>query len=222
MASRDQINHNINQLFDKLEEITPQTPDILAVTKYASIEETRSVVESGRIHLFGENRFQDSEEKINCFPDKVWHFIGRLQSNKVSKVVGSFCCIQSVDSMKLANRIGQVAQNNGKEMPVLVQINAGEEEAKSGFSLEEIQQFQEELFSIKGICIEGIMVVAPIMNEESIQASLFRKANKLFEKWQQHSKIVKTLSMGMSNDFHVALREGATMIRVGSILFKEN
>lgn len=222
MTSRiEKIRSNIMDVRKEIESITDKSIDIVAVTKYASVDDTAAIAQSGLISICGENKWQDGGPKTLQFPEINWHFIGHLQSNKVNKVMDHFDMIQSVDSLKLAEKINRLALENNKRMPVLIQVNAGMEEAKSGFSFQQLESHQDYLASLAGLDISGMMVVAPYLEDTRKLGRLFQSANQVFEKWQQHSKMVKILSMGMSGDYKIAIQEGSTMIRIGSSLLKE-
>lgn len=204
-------------------EIAPCKPIIIAVTKYFGSDKLIEAYNAG-LRNFGENRVTDALEKFSELPDEIkqnsrFHLIGHLQSNKVKKAVGNFDLIQSVDSLKLAQAISDEALKKGLIQKVLLQVNNAGEEQKSGFSVNELEQSFSQIISLKGIKVEGLMNIAPIADEDTLN-KLFGDMKKLkgnLEKQQNYE--LKELSMGMSNDYKTALNNGSTMIRVGRRLF---
>lgn len=214
------IKKNIQYAQKIIQKINPQA-HLLVATKYASIEETQAVIDSG-IHLLGENKVQDAEKKITVIknPKISWHLLGHLQSNKVNKAVTLFDCIQSVDSLKLAEKINAAAFALKKTQNVLIQINIGNEDQKSGFSKETYIQNINSLFTLHNIKILGIMVIVPHVKSEQELRSYFRQTKEVFEITKKSHPDLTLLSMGMSEDFEIALEEGSTLVRIGRSIFK--
>lgn len=217
---------NLKQNFELIKtQIVPYTPKIVAVTKY--FDETK-LIEYYNIGIrdFGENRVQDAIEKMDKLPKEVvensrFHLIGHLQSNKVKYAVGRFDLIHSVDSLKLAQKISEEAYSKGIIQKVLIQVNNAHEEAKFGFNPEEIKTCFAELLKLENIQIEGLMNIAPLTEDEQVLRNLFKKIKCLKDELASEYKVeLREISMGMSNDFRIALEEGATIIRLGRILFK--
>tara|TARA_Y100000310_G_C20702171_1_gene830946 strand:+ start:10288 stop:10935 length:648 start_codon:yes stop_codon:yes gene_type:complete len=210
-----------SQISSNLQNITAQidascskvgrTPNvsILAATKGRSIEQIKEAASLG-ITLFGENYLQEAEKKITAFPNMEWHFIGHLQSNKAKKAVELFNCIQSVDSAKLASKISDAAE---KPFPIFLEVNIGSEESKFGVLPENIPSFYNEVKDLPNLAIRGLMCMAPFIDKEQTR-SYFQNMKQLA---QQLS--LKELSMGMSNDYPIAIEEGATIVRLGTVLF---
>lgn len=204
-------------------EIVPYKPIIIAVTKYFDETKLIEAYQDG-LRDFGENRVQDALAKFEKLPDEVkknsrFHLIGHLQSNKVKKAVGAFDLIQSVDSLKLAQAISEEALSQGIVQKVLLQVNNANEEAKSGFLVEELHRVFKEVISLKGIKVEGLMNIAPITGEEELHI-LFEDMKNLKNQLEKDYSIkLKELSMGMSSDYKTALEHGSTMIRIGRKLF---
>ena len=218
----------MNKIKENLEriktQIAPYNSRIVAVTKY--FDETKLVEYYNLgIREFGENRVQDALEKMDKLPVEVlknskFHLIGHLQSNKVKLAVGKFDLIHSVDSLKLAQRISEEAEKKGIIQKVLIQINNAKEEAKFGFDPDEIKTCFAELIKLKHIEVAGLMNIAPLCEDKEVLRQLFRKIKHLKDELESEYKVeLKEISMGMSNDYEVALEEGSTIIRLGRILF---
>lgn len=206
------------------QEIVPYTPRIIAVTKYYGPEAILSAYDAG-LRDFGESKANEAILKISSLPLKIrnnstFHFIGHLQTNKVDRVVKNFDYIQSVDSYKLANRISECAQSAEKVQNVLLQVNISGETQKFGFKVEELRLIFNELTKLKGISINGLMCMAPLGATEEELTEVFSNAKSLLEEFnRKYSVGMRELSMGMSDDYKCAVANGATMIRVGRILF---
>lgn len=205
--------------------IVPYTPNIIAVTKYYDREAIIDAYDAG-LRDFGESRAIDAIEKIESLPGEIrenskFHFIGHLQSNKVDKVVRHFDIIQSVDSIKLAKAISESAQRMDKVQTVLLQVNISGEVQKFGLEERELYSKFQEIIKLPNLKVEGLMCMAPLdANDKEIEA-VFSKANQIkSELNDKHCMNMQELSMGMSNDYKIAVAQGATMIRLGRILFK--
>ena len=197
---------------------------IIAVTKYFGRQAIISGYEAG-IRNFAESRVQDGIKKIESLPDfvresSVFHFIGHLQTNKVAKAVKCFDIIQSVDSLKLAEEISKEACLLNKREKILLQLNNAGEEQKSGYTKEQLKFDLETILSLKGVEVIGLMNMAPLGASEDKLIQLFKDVRKFRDELEQEFNIkLPELSMGMSDDYIVAVREGATMIRIGRKLF---
>ena len=218
------IQEKYARLQNEVRQYSP-TPDdvwIMAVSKYATVEQTRNMIAAG-LTLFGENKVQDGiRKKTEVDPNmqKEWHLIGHLQSNKVKKAVSQFDMIQSVDSLALLTKIGIEAQNIGKTMPVLLEINSGEEPQKFGFLPSEIEENHTQLFTCPGIVIMGLMTMGPLTGSAEGSRPYFKRTKKLYERLKSVYSDITILSMGMSADYSVALEEGSTLIRLGSFFIQ--
>lgn len=194
---------------------------VIAVTKYVSTERAQEALEAGLRH-FGENRDEGLLEKWNNLGDKpVWHFIGTLQSRKVKNIVGKVSYIHSLDRLSLAKEIHKRA-----EQPIncLVQVNVSGEESKHGISPEEVIPFIQQLAQYDRITVNGLMTMAPLTDDEEVLRGCFRKLKQLQEEVQKLDLSYAPcaeLSMGMSNDYSIAIEEGATMVRIGTALVGE-
>lgn len=178
------------------------------------INEAKALGES----VFGENRPQELRDKLDLVPGATWHLIGHLQSNKVKYVAGKAALIHSVDSMAIANAIDEQAKKVGIFQDILLEVNISGEESKYGLTTEEIPNIIKEIGMLSNIRFKGFMTMAPLGAPEEEIRSIFRKAKELFDFHKKDGATV--LSMGMSNDFEIAVEEGATLVRVGSAIFK--
>ena len=203
----------------RVEEIT-----LLAISKTFSREAIMEAITAG-IHQFGESRVQEAGNKIPYFTGTVkpeWHLIGHLQSNKARRAVELFDVIQSVESVKLAARISQAAMELGKTIPVLVQVDLGNEETKFGAPPDEIREIVEMISGLDGIRLDGLMTIPPYFDNQEDSRPYFHRLRELGEKLETEQPGClgkRHLSMGMSHDFEAAIREGATIIRVGTAIF---
>ena len=210
-------------LADLRNEIAPCKPVIIAVTKYFGAEKLVEAYEAG-LRNFAENRVADALEKFGNLPEEIkqnstFHLIGHLQTNKVKKAVGHFDLIQSVDSLKLAELVSNEAQKQGIVQKILLQVNNANEENKSGFEKGVLKEVFGEIISLEGIKVEGLMNIAPITEENTLDFLFEDMKNFKEELEKDFSYPMKELSMGMSGDYKTALRHGATMIRLGRKLF---
>ncbi len=199
---------------------TADSVTIVAVTKTVGVEEIRLALSLG-IRDFGENRVQELLGKHGLFPDARWHFIGTLQTNKVKDVVGRAHLIHSVDSLKLLAMIDRKAAEIGVIQPVLLQVNVSGEESKHGMSPVEAVDILCEAMRMENVEVRGLMTMAPFGRPEDSRPvfSMLRElAESLGEKHADGVKLGE-LSMGMTNDYRVAVEEGATIVRVGRALF---
>lgn len=206
-------------------QIAPYNPTIVAVTKYFDESQIIKYYNIG-FRDFGENRVKDAVEKIQKLPSEIlknsrFHLIGHLQTNKVKLAVGNFDLIHSVDSLKLAQAISVEAKNKGITQKVLLQINNANEEQKSGFSPKELKQQFKEIWNLDAIKVCGVMNMAPINSSKEDLHKLFGNIKQIYDELQSEFGVeLKQISMGMSNDYEIALQEGATIIRLGRILFE--
>ncbi len=218
----DSVGENLLRVKKTIE---PYTPNIIAVTKYYGLEAITDAYGAG-LRDFGESRANDAIQKIENLPDEIrknskFHFIGHLQTNKVDRVVKHFDYIQSVDSIKVASAISESAGRINKVQKILLQINISGEVQKFGFSERELYDNFEELLKLPNLKIDGFMCMAPLGASEEELDKVFKKAGQIkSELNKKYSLDLKELSMGMSDDYERAVANGATMIRLGRILFK--
>ncbi len=218
MCSYDTICKNLDRI---LKIVDGKNIKIVAVTKYFDENAIKNAYQAG-LKDFGESRALEAIEKINKLDDEIrqkstYHFIGHLQTNKVKHVVGFFDYIHSVDSLKVAKEIAKCAAEKGIVQKILIQVNVADEKSKFGIAPLQTHSLIEEISKLDSISIEGLMNIAPLTDDENELRKLFSQVRELKEKFN-----LKELSMGMSNDFKIALEEGATIIRLGRILFKNS
>jgi len=205
-----------------------QSPDIavMAVTKTHPAEKIREAYEAG-LRLFGENRVQEFAGKATALADLAgaeWHMIGHLQTNKAGKAVELFGAVDSVDSVKLAEKLNAAAQSNGKKLGVLIEINVGGEEAKSGVPPDspELEALLLAAPRLEALLFRGLMTVPPFTDDPEGARPYFRRLRELRDTIAARKLAamnLEVLSMGMSHDFGVALEEGSTCVRLGTAIF---
>lgn len=194
---------------------------LLAVSKTIDVPRIKEAVELGLIDL-GENKPQEINWKYFEIENVRWHQIGHLQTNKVKYIIDKVCLIHSVDSMRLAEEINKKAAAKGIVMDILVEINIAGEEAKHGVPLNEAEALAVEISSLENVRVKGLMTVAPFVEDPEENRKYFRQMKKLFDdidKKSYNNIDMKYLSMGMTNDYEVAVEEGANIVRIGTGLF---
>jgi pyridoxal phosphate enzyme (YggS family) len=200
-------------------------PQLLVATKYASTEETQAIINNG-IHLIGENKVQDAlvkKEQLTPAQNNIqWHMIGHLQRNKINKAIDLFDVIQSLDSLPLLEKLNAALAQKKKTIAGYLQVNIGNDPNKFGFSDNDILTNHPTLCGFQNITIKGIMIVTPLNSVPLERRALFKNAYRLFEMVKNSHPEIKTLSMGMSNDYKMAIEEGSTMVRLGKIIFKRH
>lgn len=214
------IRENIEKVCVKIGR-NPEEIKILGASKAQPVEKIKEAFEAG-IKLFGENYVQEAEKKIKelqTYPIE-WHFIGRLQTNKVKKALNLFSVIESLDRLELAYEIQKQAEKLKKEVSVFIEINIGKEKSKAGVFPEDLEKFIEEVLKLEKIKIKGFMSLPPYKSEVEEVRPYFKKVRELFEKFKPFlGEDFRELSMGTSLDYLVAIEEGATLIRIGEALF---
>ena len=203
-----------------LENVKPAT--LVAATKYIDAKEVKRLEEAG-CTIFGENRVQDFLKKYEAYEGEgVWHFIGTLQCNKVKYIIDKVTLIHSVNSYKLIDEIEKQAIKHNRIMDILLQVNIANEESKHGFKKEEMEDVMKYLVNCPHINPRGLMMMAPHIEPEQTRV-YFKETKELLEHLQELFPIYNftELSMGMSNDYKVAIEEGSTMVRLGHALFDE-
>lgn len=195
---------------------------LIAVTKTVDTFDIQKAIDAG-LNEFGENRVQEMIAKYAKLPkDIIWHLIGQLQANKVKYIVDKVGLIHSLDRISLAQEIQRQCEKISRIMPVLIQVNIAKEETKSGIFEEDIVTFTEEISKFPNLEVQGLMTIAPLVdNPESIRP-IFRKMKYYFEQFKKQSipnVQMNYLSMGMSNDFEIAIEEGANVVRIGTAIF---
>lgn len=215
------IEKNLDELFNTLRSMNSSV-DVVVATKYASLNDIKILADIKHPIIFGENRVQHGEEKQLAFPEisNPWHFIGHLQRNKVKKIINNYDLIHSVDSLRLMKEIHNQSLKQTKVTNVLLQINPLEESTKFGFNSETIYEAIEHSHNLPNISIQGLMTMAPHTENIKLIEKTFKTSRDLYDSIKIDGKRLKYLSMGMSNDYKIAINEGSTMIRIGSIIFK--
>lgn len=195
---------------------------LIAVTKTVDINRINEAIEAG-ITSIGENRTNEIEEKYNLIGSKVdFHMIGHLQTNKVKNIIGKTKLIHSLDRISLAKELDKRSKRNNIVTDVLLQVNVAEEENKFGLKVDEVLYFIEDILELTNIRVRGLMTIAPYTEDRSYLRNVFRSLYKLSEdiKTRNYEGLsMDYLSMGMSNDYEIAIEEGSNMVRVGSSIF---
>jgi pyridoxal phosphate enzyme (YggS family) len=205
---------------------SPDGVKLIAVTKTVEIEKIQEAVDIG-LRIFGENRVQEAQKKVPCLKSGVsdsgieWHLIGHLQQNKAKYAVRLFDLIHTIDSVELAEEINRQAEKIDKIQKALVQIKLSGEETKHGVSEEDFLSLLKRVKGMKNIQLKGLMAIPPFFDDPEKTRPYFRRLRELRDKAEKAGCELKELSMGMSNDFEVAIEEGATMVRIGTALFGE-
>lgn len=214
------IRQNVLQILNEL----PSGVRVAAAVKTRRPEEILKAVEAG-IKIVGENYVQEAERAYEVVGKRVeWHFIGSLQKNKVKKAVGLFDMIETVDSIDLAGEIDKRCAQIGKVMPVLIEVNSGREEQKSGVLPENVEQLVKEISALPNIRIKGLMTMGPRSGAPEDYRPYFVETKKIFEKVKKlnlPNVEMECLSMGMTNSYKIAIEEGANLVRIGTRLFGE-
>lgn len=215
------IAENITQIKAQL----PEGVSLVAVSKYHPVKQLQEAYAAGQ-RIFGESHAQELVAKAPLMPDDVqWHFIGHLQRNKVRQIMPIVSLIHSVDSIRLLSTIDKEAARIGRSVDVLLQLHVAQEEAKSGFAVEELMQLAEngEFQPFKHVRYRGLMAMATFTSDTALIASEFARVAStyatLLEKQIFPGADFNQLSMGMSNDWHIAVEHGATLVRIGTQIF---
>lgn len=191
---------------------------LIAVTKTFPIEDVKRAYDAG-CRDFGENRVQELTEKMDFFPNANWHLIGHLQKNKAKKVVGRVKLIHSADSWELLCEIDKIAKNKNVVQEVLLEVNISGEITKYGLTTDEIKDIMIKIGELGSVKVRGLMTMAPKTDNPEDVRWVFKKAKELFDDLKKDEPSFDVLSMGMSGDYTVAVEEGATAVRVGSLIF---
>jgi pyridoxal phosphate enzyme (YggS family) len=201
----------------------PSAVRVVAVTKGHPLEALVAALKAGLVDL-GENRVEELESK-RASPAVVgarWHLIGHVQSRKVSRALAVADLIHSVDSYRLAERMARAAEETGRAAHVLLQVNTSGEASKGGFSHEEGVEPLVAAASLAGLGVEGLMTMAPLTGDEGVLRTTFQRLRRMLEDLRaRRPEVGVELSMGMTNDFRIAVEEGSTLIRIGTALFGE-
>ena len=214
------IKENVKNILASL----PRGVQLVGAAKTRTPEEILEAIEAG-LGIIGENYVQEGENAFRVIGNRVkWHMIGHLQKNKAKKAVKIFDMIETVDSMRLASEINKCCKKIDKIMPILIEINSGEESQKAGIMPEDAVSLIQEIESLQNIKIMGLMTMGPFAGDPEDSRPYFTRTKKLFEEVKEmnipHAEM-SYLSMGMSNSFRVALEEGANLVRIGTKIFGE-
>lgn len=214
------IKENVSKILQEL----PEGVSLVGAAKTRTPQEILEAVEAG-LEIIGENYVQEAERAFQVVGGKAkWHMIGHLQSNKAKNAVRVFDLIETVDSIKLARAIDRACGNIDKVMPILMEINSGEESQKAGVMPEDAISLARDMSELNNIKLMGLMTMGPFAGDPEDSRPYFQKTKKLFEEIKEMGLPgveMKYLSMGMSNSYKVALEEGANVVRIGTKLFGE-
>jgi pyridoxal phosphate enzyme (YggS family) len=224
-AIRDRLRLVLDRI-DRAAQVSGRKADcvrLVAATKTVSVDAIREAVSAG-LRFAGESRLQEALPKIQALREEPlqWHFIGRLQRRKVRDIVGNFELIHSVDNLDLAGEIDRRAASGGVRQAVLLEVNVGEEAAKVGFRTEELSAALTRVGELSHVKVRGLMAIPPQIDEAERARPYFRRMRELAEQLSQlrvPAVSMDELSMGMSNDYVIAIEEGATIVRVGTAIF---
>ncbi|MEK4511846.1 YggS family pyridoxal phosphate-dependent enzyme [Paenibacillus sp. FSL K6-2524] len=223
MSLKERIEHIRQRVKEACERSgrSEEEVNIVAVTKYVSLDTTRSVLDEGILHI-GENRPQNAVPKWEALGGRgTWHYIGHLQSNKVKDVIGRFQYIHSLDRLSLAKELEKRAATTGTKVLAFLQVNVSGESSKQGIQPHEAAAFLKETAELSHVKIIGLMTMAPIVDDPELTRPVFRALRELRDDLNTQAltkEPLKELSMGMSDDFEVAIEEGATWVRLGTLL----
>ena len=214
------IKENIKKILEEL----PAGVQLVAAAKTRTVAEIVEAIQAG-LTIIGHNYVQEAERAFEAIgPKAKWHMIGHLQSNKAKKAVRIFDMIETVDSLKLAKAIDKACRNINKSMPVLIEINSGEESQKAGVIPSDAVSLIKEISGLENVRITGLMTMGPFSGDPEDARPYFKKTRELFKDIEQTNLSgieMRYLSMGMSNSYRVAVEEGANMVRIGTKLFGE-
>ena len=214
-ALKEEINHICQSCGRDTDQIK-----LVAVSKTFPVSDIEEILEIGH-KAFGENKAQEIRDKMEVLEERdiQWHFIGPLQKNKVKYVAGKTILIHSVESEKIAKEIDKRSANEEKVQDILIEVNVSGEESKHGLNPSETQAFAKLLKTYQNIRVVGLMTMAPLTENEEIIRNAFRGLRQLRDQLQEEQSQIQELSMGMTNDYKIAIEEGATILRIGSAIF---
>jgi PLP dependent protein len=224
----DSIAENLARVREQIVEAAakanrgPEEIELVAIAKTHPAEKVRKASEAGQT-LFGESRVQEARAKIPGLPSNLrWHFVGHLQKNKIRHALPLFEMIHSVDSLALAQDMNRVAEDEGMHPRVLLEVNVAGEASKFGFAPAKLREQMEELLALPRLSILGLMTIPPLAEEAEASRKYFVQLRELRDRLQSEFRVdLAQLSMGMTQDFPVAIEEGATLVRVGTAIFGE-
>lgn len=224
----DSIKENLDNVYEKIKinckEVNRKSNDVklVAVAKNHPPKKIIRALKAGQ-KVFGENRVQELLEKNELFFDQdiKWHFIGHLQKNKVKYLmkIKQLEMIESIDSLEIAEEVNSEADKHNKKIDILLQVNIAKDPKKYGFTEENLQKAFKKIDEYKNVNIKGLMTITPYKKNPEDVRKYYKDMKKLFDKLNNNGYKLDELSMGMSNDYHIAVQEGATIIRVGTAIF---
>ena len=225
MAVKDNIENILSRINSACERAGRSIDEItvVGVTKTFEADKITQAIECG-IKDVAENRVQELVRKYDDVSGVSWHLIGHLQTNKVKYIADKVSLIHSVDSLKLATEIDRQAEKNGRVIDVLIEVNVSGEESKFGVAPDELDELLSKIGEFSHIKVQGLMTMAPLLAEKDEIRQIFKKMYKIFidNRAKKYNNInMGILSMGMSNDFEIAIEEGATMVRIGRAMFAD-
>ncbi len=212
---------------DNLKRIQSELPEgvqLVGAAKTRSVDEVHEAIRAG-LTIIGHNYVQEAERHFDAISHPVkWHMIGHLQSNKAKKAAAIFHMVETVDSMKLAKAIDKACKGFNKTMPILLEINSGEEDQKAGVMPKNVARLLQEISTLSHVKIRGLMTMGPFTGDPEEARPYFRKTKILFDELSAlnfDNVDMSLLSMGMSNSYEVAIEEGANLVRIGTKIFGE-
>ena len=199
---------------------SPEEVTLVAISKTHEAEKVRAALDAGQ-QVFGESRVQEARVKIPLLPSSTrWHFVGRLQKNKIRHALPLFELFHSIDSLELARDMNRIAEEEGLHPRVLLEVNVAGEGSKIGFAPDSVRAEMERLLELPRLSIEGLMTIPPLAPEAEASRKYFSALRDLRDQISKQFQVnLPQLSMGMSDDFAVAIEEGATLVRVGTAIF---
>jgi PLP dependent protein len=221
------IRENLQRVMERIEKAArragrdPAEIKLVAVSKTVEAARVKEAIEAG-VSILGENYVQEAQRKIEEIGRSVaWHFIGHLQSNKAKYAVRLFEVIHSVDGLPLAQELNRRAEQAGQKTKVMVEVNLSGEETKFGTDEEKVLNIARGILSLEHLSLEGLMTMPPYFDSPEMSRPYYIQLRGLKERMEREGISLKELSMGMSNDFEIAIEEGATYVRVGTAIFGE-
>ena len=226
LSSMDEIPERLERVRWQIADATkrsgrsPDDLELVAISKTHEAEKVRAAFEAGQ-SLFGESRVQEAQAKIPLLPSSArWHFVGRLQKNKVRRALPLFELFHSVDSMELAREMNRIADEEGFHPRILLEVNVAGEGSKIGFAPDSLRASMEALLDLPRLTIEGLMTIPPLAPKAEDSRRYFASLRELRDQLEKDFRAgLRHLSMGMSDDFAVAIEEGSTLVRVGTAIF---
>jgi pyridoxal phosphate enzyme (YggS family) len=220
---KEDYQNILSKIDSDIEKISiDKTTKLIIVSKSQPISSIRELIKSG-YHIYGENYLDEAIKKIEEIDDNnlEWHFIGRIQSNKIKKIAKYFNWVQTISSEKHARLLNEECQKLEKKLNICVQINIDNEESKAGIIINEIDEFLNNISKYESLSLRGIMAIPSKVNALKENVNSYNILKLKYDKLSNKYKNIDTLSLGMSNDYKLALSKGSNMIRIGSLIFGE-